>query len=135
MIFGEIAIEPAKRFRVGSEFHQPMNFALARPDVTEPDRLIILAETQRFGHQILEHGTRDRVRHHQRWRSEKVGADVGVNSCLEVAIAREYRGTHQIIGHHSFFDGLRQWSRVANTGCATIAHKVEAHFIKVCLKP
>ena len=108
---------------------------IGRPDVPEVDGRAVLRYAQRFGGQIDVHITRQRIGHHQRRRGQVVGAHIGRNPPLEVAVAGQHGSGHQI----ALVDCRRnlglQRAGVADAGGAAIAHQVEAHGIQVFLQP
>ena len=75
------------------------------------------------------------VGHHQRRGGQVVGPHLGVDPALEVAVAREHAGHHQValvdrLGHR-----LGQRAAVADAGGAAVAHHVEAELLQVGQQP
>jgi hypothetical protein len=77
--------------------HQRVDLVAARPDVAQVDVLARLALADRLGHQVARHVAGDRVGHHQRRAGQEVGLQVRVDARLEVAVARQHRGAHQVV--------------------------------------
>jgi len=104
LILGEVAVQPAESPGIRCVPHQIVYFLRGRPDIAEINRLAVFAGTDRFGHQVLEHGAGDGVRDHQWGRSQEVGFDVGMDARLEVAIAGEHGTGDQVVLHDHFLE-------------------------------
>ncbi|KAG0758369.1 hypothetical protein G6F22_019668 [Rhizopus arrhizus] len=92
------------------------DFLVARPDVAQEHRLAIAAGTQRLGGQVDVGGAGDGVGHHQRRAGQVVHLHFGMHAALEVAVARQHRGDHQIAGGNAGADFGRQRAGVADAG-------------------
>ena len=86
---------------------------------------------ERLGAEVFQHRAGDRVGHHQRRTGEEVGADVGVDARLEVAVAREHRGADQVVLDDRLLDRSRQRAGVADAGGAAVAGEIEAEFLEI----
>src|SRR5690606_13363950 len=72
------------------------HFLVARPDVAQVHRLAVAAGAQRFGGQVDVGGAGQGIGHDQRRAGQVVHLDLGVHAALEVAVARQHRGDHQV---------------------------------------
>jgi hypothetical protein len=86
------------------------------------------------GGKVDVHVARQRIGHNQRRRGEVVGAHIGADPALEVAVARQDRGRDQV----ALGDGLGnlrlERAGVADAGGAAIAHEVEADGVEIFLQ-
>ena len=135
VVLAEVLVQAAEGRRVHGEFHQGGDFVVGRPDMADVHVLAILRLADRLGAEVLEHRAGDRVGHHQRGRGEEVGADVGVDARLEVAVAREHGRADQVVLDDGFLDRLRQRAGVADAGGAAVAGRVEAKLLEVGQEP
>jgi hypothetical protein len=108
---------------VHRELHQRVDLVAAGPDVTQIHRLAALAHAQRLGHEVGQHGARNRVGHHQRRTGEKVGLQVGVDSRFEVAVARQHRRTDQVVLRDGLVELRGEIARIADAGGAAVARQ------------
>ena len=111
------------------------DFGVGGPDVLQIDMLATGGSAKRCRRQINVDITRQRVGHHQGRRGEVVGPHIRGNSPLEVAVARQHGGGHQI----AFVDRGRnrriQRAGIADAGGAAVAHEVETNGVKIFLQP
>ena len=105
-----------------------------RPDVLQEDILALLVLTDRILRDVDPHRAGEGIGHNQRRRGQIVGLDVGVHPALEIAVARQHRGTDQTVVVDGFRDAVRQRARVADTGGAAVADQVEAHGVQIRLQ-
>ena len=80
------------------------------------------------------HRAGDRIGDDQRRRGEIVGAHVGVDAALEIAVAREHRGGDEIVLVDRLGDLRRQRSGIADAGGAAEADQVEAELVEILLQ-
>jgi len=114
--------------------HQFGDFRLGRPDVLEVDVVAVLVLAQRVSGNVHVHVADQRIGHHQRRRGEVVGAHIGADPALEVAVARQHRGGDQVVIVDRLADRCRQRAGVADASGAAIAHEVEADGIQILLQ-
>jgi hypothetical protein len=74
----------------------------------QEDRLAGLVLADRLLVEVDVDAAGQRVGHHQRRRHQVVGAHVGVDAPLEVAVARQHRADHQVALLDGLGDGRRQ---------------------------
>ena len=107
------------------------DLALAGPDVLEVDRLALLVVAQRLVLQVDVHRAGQGVGDDQRGRGQVVGADLGVDPALEVAVAAQDGDGDQVVFVDRLGDLRRQRARVADAGRAAVADQVEAELVEV----
>ena len=111
---------------VHCELQQLMNLVAAGPNVSEVNVFDLAigthALTHRFGHQVAQHGTGNRVRNNQRRTCKEVGLQVGVNARLEIAVTRQHGSANQIVGSNNCIEFWSEVARIADAGRTAIAH-------------
>ena len=105
-----------------------------RPDILQVDRPALFVVADGIGRKVDVERTGQRIGDNQRRRGQIIGAHIGVHAALEVAVAGEHSGSHQIIVPDRLRHILRQRSGIADTGGATIAHQIEADLVQVLLQ-
>ena len=108
--------------------------AARRPDVLEIDGVPLLILAQRLVREVDLQRARERVGDDERRRGEVVGAHVGIHAPLEVAVAREHGGGHDVVVVDRLGDLLRQRPGIADAGGAAEADEVEAELVEVLLQ-
>ena len=107
---------------------------LRRPDVLEKHLLALGVGAERLLDHVDAHRAGDRIGDHQRRRGEIIGAHVGVDAALEIAVAGEHGGGHQV----AIVDRLgilrRQRPGIADAGGAAEADQVEAELVEILLQ-
>ena len=111
-----------------------IDLAAGRPDVLEEDLLALLVEAERLLDQIGIHRAGERIGDHQRRRGEIVRAHVGVDAALEIAVAGEHRGGHQILIVDGLGDFRRERSGIADAGGAAEADEIVAELVEILLQ-
>ena len=96
------------------------------PDVLQEDRVAILIRAKRLGGQVKAHRACQGIGHDQGRRGQIIGARIGIDPALEIAIARQDRDRNQITVLNGLGHSLRQGPGIANTGGAAITHQVKA---------
>ena len=99
------------------------------------DGLAVGVRAERLGGQVDVHAAGQRVGDDQRRRGEVVGAGVGVDPALEVAVAREHRADDQVLLVDRRRDLLRQRAGVPDAGGAAVADEVELELVQVLVEP
>src|SRR5262249_33213764 len=102
----------------------------ARPDVAQIDGLVLLVEAERLLREIAVDGARERISDDEHRRSEIVRANLLVHAALEIAVAREHSGDHEITIRPRLADSLRQGAGISDAGRAAIAHEIESELIQ-----
>src|SRR5450830_1633384 len=74
---------------VHGKLQQLFDFLRGWPDVAQENFLAALALANRLGHQIDIHVAGDGVSYYQRWRCQEIGANVRMNPCFKVTVARQ----------------------------------------------
>ena len=100
---------------------QIRDFLRRGPDVFQIDGLAILGGADRILRDVDIHIACDGIGHDQRRACQIVGAHIGADPALEVAVARQDRDCNQIIVVDRLRDFRLQRAGVADAGCATIA--------------
>ncbi len=107
------------------------HFLLRRPDVGEVDRLAVLAGAKGVFVQVEVDAASDSEGDDERRGHQVVGADFGVHTAFEVAIAGENGGDHKVL----FFNGVRDFRQqragVADAGSAAVADEVELELFQI----
>src|ERR671916_2055680 len=104
---------------------------LRGPDVLEVDGVASLVLSERVVDQVQVHGPCQGVGDDERRRGEVIGPHVGVDAPLEVAVAREDGGDHEVVLVDRLAYGLGQRSRVADARRAAVADNVEPELLQV----
>src|SRR5471032_871063 len=126
-----VSVVILEHFGVHGELHHGRHFSRGRPDVAQVDILAALALANWLGHQVARHVAGDGVGDHQRWRSQEVRTDVRVDTCFEVAVARQYSRSDDVVGGDGGVQFRGQVASVADTGGAAISGHAEAQFFQV----
>ena len=103
---------------------------VAGPEVGEIDRHAVFVSPQRFNGQVDVDRARQRVGDHQGRTRQKVLLDVGVDTALEVAVARQDRHHRQVVFVHGLRDAIEQRPGVADAGRAAVTGQVEAQLVE-----
>ena len=82
--------------------------------------------TQHVVLQVHIHGAGERIRHHERRRSEEVHLHFRMHAAFEVAIAGEHRGGDDIAGLDARGNFRLQRAGIADAGGAAVADDIEA---------
>src|SRR5450830_1313513 len=127
----DVRVVVLEHLGVHGELHHGRHFSRGRPDVAQVDVLAALAFADRFRHQIARHVAGDGVGDDQRWRSEEVRADVRVNTCFEVAVARQHGRRDDVVRGNRCVQLRRQIAGIADTGGAAVGGHAEAQFFQV----
>ena len=85
---------------------------------------------QRFRRQIDIHRARQRIGDHQRRRGQIICLHQRIDAPLEIAIAAEHGGHHQIFFRHRLAHRVGQRSAVADAGGAAESHQVEVELFE-----
>ena len=91
----------------------------------------VLVVAQRVGREVEVHRAGEGVGDDQRRGRQVVHLDVGVDPALEVAVARQHRGTARSCVVDRGDDRLGQRAGVADAGGAAVADEVEAELLQV----
>ena len=105
-------------------------FLERRPDLLEINVLAIRVLPKRLGVQVNVHRPGESKGDDQRRRHQKIGADVLVYASLEVAIARQDAGSHEIIFGDGFLERGMQRARISDAGCAAVADCLKAELVE-----
>ena len=127
----KVPVEPPKHVGLERGLQLVADFLKGGPDVAQEYRLAVLALAQGFMAEVDVNPAGDRKCDHQRRRHEKVGLDALVHPRLEVAVARQHRGRHEIVLHHGVFDRRMQRARVANARGASVADRLESELVEI----
>ena len=114
--------------------HDRVDLAARRPDVFQKDLVALLVHAQRLLEQIGIHRACERVGDDQRRRGEIVGAHVGIDAALEIAIAREHRRGNEVLVVDRFRDLRRKRAGIADAGGAAEADEVVAELVQILLQ-
>ena len=130
----EVGVECPEDLGLEGRLQGVAHLGEAGPDVLQEHRSV-RALADGLGGQVLVNPASQREGHHQRRRHQEVGLDVLMDAGFEVAVARQDRGSHQVVLQHRFFDLGVERTRVADAGGAAVAHRLEAQLIEVGLEP
>ena len=114
---------------------QLLDFDLTRPNVAQIDVVALLIAPDRLGHQINIDGAGNGIRDDKRRRGEIVRLDIGVDSALEVSVARQNGGHDEILLIDSIADRLGQRAGVSDARCAAIPDEIKAERFEVPHEP
>ena len=121
----------AEHLRSDRTQHRLLDLALRRPDVPEVHRRALRILAERLGGQIDLHLAGERIGDNKRRRRQIVGADLRLNAPLEVAVAAQHRGDHEIRVLDDLRHRLGQRPAVADARRAAVADDVEAELGEV----
>ena len=125
----DLVIVLAENDRIHREGHQGLHLFGGWPDVAQPDVTPGTA-ADRFGHQVAPDVARQRIGHHKRRRREKVCLQAWVDAGFEIAIAREYCGTDEIVVGNRAVVFRRNVAGVADACRAAIGRDAEPEFFQ-----
>ena len=108
---------------------------VAGPEIGEHHRLAVGADAQSLGGEIDIHPACQGVGDDQGRTGQVVGPGVGADPALEVPVAAEHRGDHQLPGLDLLHGGRRQRTAVADADRAAVAHGVELELLQVGRQP
>ena len=129
-----VGIARTEHVAVDMKVDKTADLVVRRPDVGEEHVLAVLGLADgRLDHVVADRA-HQRIGDHQRRRSEIVGAAIGRDAALEIAVARKDRRSDQVIVVDRLADRLGQRPRIADAGGAAIADQVEAKRIQVFAK-
>ena len=131
VVLGEVAVEASIRRRIGGVLHHRADLLGRRPDVTQINRLAVVAGAERLGRHVDIGAAGNRVGDHLRLRGEEIRLDAWMNARLEVAIPRQHRGAHQIVLGDDFLDRRVERPGVADARRAAIAGEIEVELFEL----
>ncbi len=111
-----------------------VDFAARRPDVAQIDFAPLLIGAERRLGDVDLHRAGDRIGDDQRRRGEIIGAHVGVDAALEIAISREHGGSHEIAVVDRLGNLRRQRAGIADAGGAAETDEVEPELVQILLQ-
>ncbi len=130
----EVTVKIVENLGLESEGQLILHLGLARPDVSQEDRIAVRIVPQRIAGEIQIHPAGQGVGHHQRRRHQEVGPDRTVHPRFEVAIARKDRGAHQVSLLDRRLDGGVKRTRVPDAGRAAVTDGLETELIEILLQ-
>ena len=134
ILFGKIAIKPAKDFGLQCGFHSLRDFLVAGPEVAEVNGFAVAIDSKRFLREIDIDSAGEGKGDHEGWRHKEVGFNGGVDACLKVAVTRKDTGGDEIMVEDRFLDRSGKRAGVADAGGTAVADEIEAELIEVRLK-
>ena len=134
ILFGEIAIKPAKDFGLQCGFHGLGDFLVAGPEVAEVNGFAVGIDSEGFLRQIDIDAAREGKGDNEGWRHEEVGFNGGVDACLKVTVTRKDAGGDEIMVEDRFLDRSGKRAGVADAGGTAVADEIEAELIEVGLQ-
>ncbi len=126
-----VRIKPPEGFRVSGILHYSRHFICAWPYVPEIDFLPVITSAERFLVHVLQNGPRYGKGHDKGWAHEKIGAQVGMDAGLKVAVARKHRSADQVVPDNCLFHLFIQWTRIADASGATIGSEIKTEFFEI----
>ena len=127
----DVGVAGAEHVAVDIGVDQAADLVVGRPDVLEIDVLAVAGGADRAFDHVLDHRALDRIGDDERRRGEIVGAHVGADPPLEIAVAGEHRGGDQVVLVDRLADRLGQRPGIADAGGAAIAGEVEAERVQI----
>ena len=134
ILFGEIAIKPAKDFGLQCRFHSLGDFLVAGPEVAEVNGFAVAIDSEGFLRQIDIDPTGEGKGDNERWRHKEVGFDGGVDACLKITVTRKDTGGDEIMVEDRFLDRSGKRAGVADAGGTAVADEIKAELIEVGLQ-
>jgi len=110
------------------------HFLIARPQILEENVVAVLVLPDRRRGNVQRHGSQKRVGDHQRRAGKEVGAHIGRNPALEIAVARKYAGRDDVVAVDRLADRRGERARIADAGGAAIADQIETDRIEMVLE-
>ncbi len=111
--------------------HRLADLLGSRPDVLQEHRSAIAAGSDRAHREIRVNRAGQRVGDHQGRRGQVVEAHDGIDASLEIAVAAEHRGRHQVVLLDRGGQCFGHRTAVADTGGASVTHQVKAQLLQV----
>ena len=130
----EAGVEFLKNLGLEGGLHFVADFLEAGPDVFQENIHAGAVFGDGFLGEVDVHAAGERVGDDERGRHEEVGADVLVNTGLEVAVAREDSGGDEVVFDDGGFDLGSERAGVADAGRAAVADDLEAELVEVGLE-
>ncbi len=121
----------AHRRAVHRMAEQCVHLVAGRPDVAQVDVAAPRALADGFGRQVLRDRAGDRVGDDERRAREEVGLQVRVDARLEIAVARQHGGAHQVALRDRLVDLGRQVAGIADAGRAAVSGDIEAESLEI----
>ena len=120
-----------EHFGAHRTLHHGLHFFGRWPDVFEVYAAAARVRANGLAHQIDVHAARQRVRHHQRRRSQIVRAHQRIDAPFEVAIAAQHRGHGQLSFLYRVGDWFRQRPAVADASGAAVTDQIEFQLFQI----
>ena len=111
--------------------HDIMHLLVGGPDVAQIHVRTVGRLPNRRRGEVFGHGALERISDHQRRRGQEVCAHIGRHAAFKVAVARNDRGSDNVMAVNRRRNRLGQWSRIADAGGAAIADQVKADRIQI----
>ena len=105
-----------------------------RPDVAQVDVVPVPVLPERLVHQVDVHASCQRVRDHERRRSEVVRLHLRMDARLEVPVAAQHRADDEVALVHGLRDLLGQRAGVPDARRAAVPDRLEAECVEVFRK-
>ena len=120
-----------EQFRAQRLLHGGADFGLRGPHVAEINGVAEGVVAERLGLRLEIHRAGQRVGHHQRRRGQIVRLGRGVHAPLEIPVAAQDGGGHQVIVCNGVVDAFQDGAAVADAGGAAVADSVESQGLQV----
>src|SRR5579872_1848051 len=103
------------------------------PNVLQIDRFAIYSFAEGLGSKIGSHCTGEGIGNDKGRRGEVVSPHFGVDSALEVAVARKHGCYHEITLLHRLGNSIGERTGVSDAGSASISHEIKAERVEIAL--
>ena len=129
-----VVISALEHLRVDDRSSDTGNLLTRRPDVPEEDIFALLILTKWGGIEVKGDITGESIGNNERRRSEIVGTSVGVDTALEVTVARENSTSNEIVVDDAVLDLVRDLTGVTDASHAAVAGGSETKLIERLLE-
>jgi len=126
----DVVVNVNEHLRFDASFSNCRNFITSGPDFRKEDILSILVLTNRLSFEVVVDGTGKGVSNDKRRRSQVVSSSLWMDSTFEVSVSGKDSRGNEIVINNGILSSFRNFSRVTNTGHATVTSNSETKSIK-----
>src|SRR5215204_2095220 len=117
--------------RVEGSLDLAPHLLLRRPDILQVDWVSVCVMPERLIDEVYIHRSSQGIGDDERRRGQVVRPDIRVDPTLEVAVAREDSGDHEVVLVDRLGDLLRKRPRVPDARRTPVSHDVELQLLQV----